>query len=71
MVRITKKNKMNHKFPQEISCNGSISPEVYCKKCVLKIFAKFTGKHQCWSLFFDKVAGFLHRAPKVAAQRFP
>ena len=27
---------MNHKFPHEISCNRSIPPEVYCKKCVLK-----------------------------------
>ena len=26
------------------------------KKCVLRNFAKFTGKHLCQSLFFDKVA---------------
>ena len=32
-------------------------PEVFCKKGVLKIFAKFTGKHLCKSLFFNKVAG--------------
>ena len=25
--------------------------EVFCKKCVLKIFAKLTGKNLCWSLF--------------------
>ena len=25
-------------------------PEVSCKKGVLKNFAKFTGKHLCWSL---------------------
>ena len=62
---------MNHKFPHEISRNRSIPPEVYCKKCVLKIFAKFTEKHRCWSLFFDKVAGFSHRAPPVAGQSFP
>ena len=30
---------------------------VFCKKDVLKIFAKFTGKHLFQSLFFDKVAG--------------
>ena len=29
------------------------------KKCVLRNFAKFTGKHQCQSLFFNKVAGFI------------
>ena len=39
------------------------SPEVFCKKCVLKNFANFNGKHVLES-FFDKVsslqpAGFL------------
>ena len=24
---------------------------------VLKMFAKLTGKHRCWSLFFDKLVG--------------
>ena len=32
-------------------------PEVFYKKCILKNFAKFTGKHLCQSLFFNKVAG--------------
>ena len=32
-------------------------PEVFCKKDVLKNFESFTGKHLCWSLFFNKVAG--------------
>ena len=27
------------------------------KKVVLKNFANFTGKHLCWSIFFNKVAG--------------
>ena len=31
--------------------------EVFYKKGVLIIFAKFTGKHLCQSLFFNKVAG--------------
>ena len=31
-------------------------PEVFCKKGVLRNFAKFTGKHLCQSLFFSKVA---------------
>ena len=31
--------------------------EVLCKKCVLKSFAKFTRKHRCQILFFNKVAG--------------
>ena len=31
--------------------------DVFCKESVLKNFAKFTGKHLCQSLFFNKVAG--------------
>ena len=31
--------------------------EVFCKKGVFRNFTKFTGKHQCQSLFFNKVAG--------------
>ena len=30
---------------------------MFCKKGVLKNFTKFTGKHLCQSLFFNKVAG--------------
>ena len=33
-------------------------PEVLCKKSALKNFTKFTGKHLCQSLLFNKVAGF-------------
>ena len=32
-------------------------PEVFCKKGVLRNFAKFIGKHLYQSLFFNKVAG--------------
>ena len=32
-------------------------PEVFCKKGVVRNFAKFTAKHLCQSLFFNKVAG--------------
>ena len=32
-------------------------PVVFCKKGVLRNFAKFIGKHLCQNLFFDKVAG--------------
>ena len=35
----------------------SSRPEVFCKKGVLRNFAKFTGKHLCQSLFFNKAAG--------------
>ena len=30
-------------------------PEVFCKKCVFKNFAKFTGKHLCQILFLLKL----------------
>ena len=36
---------------------GSSRPEVFCEKGVLRNFTKFTGKHLCQSLFFNKVAG--------------
>ena len=36
----------------------SSRPEVFCKKGVLRNFAKFKGKHPCQRLFFNKVAGF-------------
>ena len=32
-------------------------PEVFYKKGVSRIFAKFTGKHLCQRLFLNKVAG--------------
>ena len=39
--------------------NRSSIPEMFCKKYVLKNFTKFTGKHLCQSLFFNKVAGLM------------
>ena len=35
----------------------SSRPEVFCEKGVFRNFAKFTGKHLCQSLFFNKAAG--------------
>ena len=35
----------------------SSRPDLFCEKGVLRNFAKFTGKHLCQSLFFNKVAG--------------
>ena len=39
------------------SDHRSMPPELFCKKGVLRTFAKFTEKHQCQGLFFNKVAG--------------
>ena len=41
----------------KLPTNRSSRPEVFCKKGVLRNSAKFTGKHLCQSLFFNKVAG--------------
>ena len=35
----------------------STRPEVFCKKCVLENFTKFTGKRLSQSFFFNEVAG--------------
>ena len=35
----------------------SSHPEVFCKKGVLKNFAKFTGKNTCSRVFFNKIGG--------------
>ena len=43
------------------TCFRSSRQAVFCKEGVLRNFAKFTGKHLCQSLFFDKVAG-LHNS---------
>ena len=48
----------------------SIRPEVSCKKVVLRNFIKFTGKHLCQSLFFDKVAGLRYRCFPVNFVKF-
>ena len=36
-------------------------PEVFCKKGVLENFAKFTRKHLCLSMLFNKIAGLKKR----------
>ena len=42
-------------------------PEMFCKKSVHRNFAKFTEKHLCQSLFFNKVTGLSlsYRTPPV------
>ena len=45
---------MHNSYPE---MNGSTRPEVFCKKGVLRNFAKLTGKPLCQSLSFNKIAG--------------
>ena len=40
--------------------------EVFCRKGVLRSFAKFTAKHLCQSLFFNKVTGL---RPKILLKK--
>ena len=51
------------------NCRSS-RPKVFCKKGVLRNFTKFTGKHLCQSLFFNKVAG-LSPTTKKRGSAFP
>ena len=48
--------------------DGSSRPEVFCKKGVLRNFAKFTGKRLCQNLFFSNVAG---RRPATLLKKRP
>ena len=45
----------------QITTFKSSLPEMFCKKGVLKNFAKFTRKHRYQSLFFNNVAGLYLR----------
>ena len=58
-------------FPSEriLGWDRNSRPEVFCKKCVLRDFAKFTGKHLYQRLFFNEVAGprLLQNTPPLAA----
>ena len=49
----------------EVCQSRSSHPEMFCEKDVLRNFAKFTGKHLCQSLFFDKVAGLNCRPSSI------
>ena len=44
--------------------------EVFCKKGVLRNFAKLTGKHLYQSLFFNEVTGLWHRRFPVNFAKF-
>ena len=61
-IRINEnENKVKHQKKTVMKRNlKKQPPEVFCKKGVLKNFAKFTGKQLCQSLFFNKVAGLRH-----------
>ena len=49
----------NHSFllAQIKKYYSEAATKVFCKKAVYKNFAIFAGKHLCWRLLFNKVAG--------------
>ena len=59
--KVKKKKKSSVKKYYKVhclqKCYSFCHPQVFCKKGILKNFAKFTEKHQCQRLFFNKVAG--------------
>ena len=50
-------NQLSSIFAISIQQFKKQPPELVCEKAVLKNFVKFTGKHLCQSLFFNKVVG--------------
>ena len=55
--RVGKNSSVNDIFLSIFFFFRSSHPEMFCKKGVLRNFVKFTGKHLCQGLFFDKVTG--------------
>ena len=51
----------------QLESSRSSRPKVFRKKSVLRNFAKFTGKHPCQSLFFNKLAGL--KSPTLLRKR--
>ena len=48
-----------------------LSRSVFCKKGILRNFAKLTGKHLCQSLFFNRVAGLQLYKKRLCHRSFP
>ena len=69
------KNKCGAKYytqvmlglPNQKSCRQ----EMFCKRGVLKNFAKFTGKYLCQELFFNRVAGLRPAKKEIWNRCFP
>ena len=69
---------MGFRFPKDnLGCNESFCVQKQpfadaIQNSILRNFAKFTGKHLPWSLFFNKVAGlrFQHRCFPVSFAKF-
>ena len=53
---VFKNTEFNNVYPEPCNQKQKQPPKVFCKKRCFRNFAKFTGKHLCQSLFFNKVA---------------
>ena len=60
-----------YKYLNQNGSDRSSRPEVFYEEGVLRNFAKFTGKHLCQSLYFNKVAGLRHRPKNTFFCRTP
>ena len=74
LIQIVSNCSGNVENSPKFTWNKSSHPKVFGEKGVLKNFAKFTGKHLCQDLFFNKVAGLrpatLSKKKRTLAQVF-
>ena len=56
MFKVNKLMQKLLKPAKEVNLIRTSHPNAFCKKGVVKIFAKFSGKHLCQSLFFNNAA---------------
>ena len=68
--QITTLGKTAQRNHSEVQVLRSSRPEAFCKKCVLRDFAKFKGKRLCQILFFNKVVGLRSAQMFSLAQMF-
>ena len=57
MIKVNGIPISNKQHCKEIIDEQKQPPEVFYEKDILRNFAKFTGKHLCQSVFFNKVVG--------------
>ena len=62
-------NLMNVTNHHQFNICRSSRPEVFGKKCVLRNFTNFTGKHLCQSLFLNTVAGLAGLRPATLSKK--
>ena len=64
-MQLTSKYTISHSSFSTCEQYRTSLTDAFCKKDVLKNFAKFTGKHLGQNLFFNKTAGVRHEPQKI------